>query len=462
MSAPRSNIHSRRTFLKNGGRVAAASALAGTMIPPVHAGEDNTIRLALIGAGGRGTGATGDALNIKNGPIKLVAMADAFEDRVNLSHDKLIRRNLGDRMDVPKERRFVGLDAYRKAMDVLRPGDVAILGTPPGFRWVHFGYAIEKGLNVFMEKPITVDGPTTRTMLAQGEESVKKNLKVGVGLMCRHCKARQALYKRIRDGQIGEILMLRVYRIHPPAGTPFAGPCPKGMNEVEYQIRNFHSFLWASGGLFSDYLIHQIDECSWMKDSWPVQAQGVGGRHYRGEAVDQNFDNYAVEYTYDDGAKLFLQGRYIVGGPRAFASYAHGTKAGALICNGSHSPARCAIMKNQQFPTTRRSLHKNSAWSFPQPEPKPYHLEWDALIRAIREDTPYNEVQRGAMASLVTSMGRMAVHTAETVTRDELLNGDHEFAPGLDKLAFDGPAPLQAGPDGKYPIPMPGLKRREF
>ncbi len=161
--------------------------MAGIAVPHVHAAENNTIQVALIGCGGRGTGAAANALATTSGPIKLVAMADVFDNRLKSSHEQL-KKECGDKVDVPQDRQFVGFDGYQKAMDCLKPGDVVIFATPPAFRWVHFGYAIEKGLNVFMEKPTTVDGPTTRKMLALAEESEKRNLKVGVGLMWRHCQ----------------------------------------------------------------------------------------------------------------------------------------------------------------------------------------------------------------------------------------------------------------------------------
>ena len=187
-------------------------------------------------------------------------------------------------LDVPEDRKFIGFDAYQKAMDCLQPGDIAIFATPPAFRWVHFGYAIEKGLNVFMEKPVTVDGPTTRRMLELAEQSVKKNLKVGVGLMWRHCRARQDCSQRIKDGEIGDVLAMRAYRMHGPIGFFASPPKPDDISDVMYQTRRFHSFLWASGGCYSDFYIHNIDECCWMKGEWPVEAQATGGRHYRGDS----------------------------------------------------------------------------------------------------------------------------------------------------------------------------------
>jgi len=450
------NATCRRDFLKNTGCAVAASALAGVVVPPVHAAENNTIQVALVGCGGRGSGAAGDALGTNHkGPIKLVALADVFENRLDSSHRNL-QRQFGDRVDAPKERQFLGFDAYRKAMDCLNPGDVVILGTPPAFRWVHFGYAIQKGLNVFMEKPTTVDGPTTKKMLALAEESVKKNLKVGVGLMVRHCRARRALHERIQGGEIGEIVALRASRMV-QAYLGFYGPKPKEQSELLYQTRLFHGFLWASGGLFSDLYIHQIDECCWMKDAWPIYAQANGGRDYRGDCVDQNFDNYSVEYVFADNARLYLYGRCINGCHTEMTGQAFGTKGLAVIDDGGHHPGRCRIYRGRAM--TKDKL----AWAFPQPEPSPYACEWEDLIDAIRHDTPYNEAKRGAEASLVTSMGRMAAHTGQVVTFEQMLNCPHEFAPDLDKLTMDSSAPLVAGPDGRYPVPQPGIvTQREY
>ena len=442
---------SRRDFLKTTGQVAAASALAGVAIPSVHAGEDNTIRVALIGCGGRGTGAAANALGVKDAPLKVVALADVFKDRLDGCYDALVGEFAG-RVEVPEDRKFVGFDGYKKAMDCLKPGDLAIMATPPAFRWVQFAYAIERGLHSFMEKPVTVDGPSTRKMLALGEQAAAKNLKVGVGLMCRHCDARGELHKRIQDGELGEIVLLRAYRQSAPAGWALVDPKPEGISELMYQIKRFHGFLWASGGCYSDFLIHNIDECCWMKDQWPTKASGTGARTYRENYIDQNFDTYSVEYSFDDGARMLLEGRNIVGCKPEFASYVHGTKGSAVISESGHTPARCRIFKGQKM------IKKEVVWAYPQPEANPYQLEWDHLVAAIRQDKPYNEVKRGAEASLVTSMGRMAAHTGQVVTFDEMLNCPHEFAPGVDQLTLDGPAPLQVDPKtGHYPWPQPGI-----
>jgi predicted dehydrogenase len=447
---------SRRQILQTSGRIVAASALAGVAVPAVHAGEDNTIRLALVGCGGRGTGAAGNALKAQHGPARLVAMADVFPTKLEASHQRL-REDFGDNVDVPAGRRFVGFDAYKQAMDCLRPGDVAIFATPPAFRWVHFGYAIAKGLNVFMEKPTTVDGPSTRKMLKLAEDSEKRNLKVGVGLMCRHCDARKELFERIKNGEVGDLLLLQAYRMHGPVAFFASKPKPPDISELLYQVQRFHSFLWASGGAYSDFYVHNIDECCWMKDAWPVRAQASGGRHYRGDYIDQNFDVYSVEYTFADGSKLQLEGRCIPGCHQQFASYAHGTRGSAVISTSGHTPAKSRIYKGHNF------SKDHVAWKYGPEERNPYQTEWDDLLEAIRKDRPYNEARRGAEASLVTAMGRMAAHTGQVVTYDQALNYEHELAPDVDRLTNDSPAPLQPGPDGKYPVPRPGAEtKREY
>lgn len=458
MKPQASSTASRREFMKNTGRIAAASALAGVVIPHVHAGEDNTIQVALIGCGGRGTGAASDAMSVKQGPVKLVALADVFESRVEDSHNNL-KKEFADAVDVPKDRRFVGFDAYQKAMDCLKPGDIAIFATPLTFRWVDFTYAIQKGLNVFMEKPVTADGPTSRRMLKLADEAVAKNLKVGVGLMSRHSRAMQQLAKRIHDGEIGELRMMRAYREHGPVGSFASTPKPAGENEVLWQIRRFHSFLWASGGGFSDYNIHLIDGCCWMKNAWPVQAKAVGGRHFRGDSIDQNFDNYSVEYTFADEAKLFFVGRYISGCQDEYASYAHGDKGMAVISKSGDCGAPSRIYRGQSRKRSEMIWESKS----PKGEDNPYQNEWNDLIDAIRNDKPYNEVKRGVEASVVTSMGRMAAHTGRVISYDDMLNCEHEFAPDADKMSLDGPAPVIPGPDGKYPVPQPGIvTKREY
>ena len=455
----RSNEHAestRRDFLQRTG-IAVTAAAVSASAQRVHAGHSDTIQLALVGCGGRGTGAIEDAFSFQGVPTQLVAMADVFENTLTRSHKQLASK-YEKRVDVPDDRRFIGFDGYRHAMDCLRPGDVVLLTTPPAFRWVHFQYALEKGLNVFMEKPVTVDGPTSRRMLAQAKEADAKNIKVAVGLMCRHCEARQQLHDRIADGEIGDPFLLRAYRMQGSAPRAFSTHTPKGFTELLWQVKQFHSVLWASGGVFSDYLIHNIDECCWMKNDWPVQAMGMGGRHYRGDNVDQNFDTYSIEYTFGDGTKLLVDGRAMPGCHDEFASYIHGTKGSAVISTASHTPARCRIYKSQ------RINHKpDLVWAAKQPEPNPYRLEWAHFLEAILQDRPFNELERGVQASLVTAMGRMAAHTGRIITYQEMLECDHEFAPDVDQLTLTSAAPLVANSQGKYPVPMPGITtNREY
>lgn len=461
MNVPELGGFSRRELLKSSGAFAAGTALAGLILPHVHAAENSeseTIQIALIGAGGRGSGAAANALANKAGPTKLVAIADVFADKLKSSHANL-SQEFASQVDVPPERQFIGFDGYKKAMACLRPGDIAIFATPPAFRWVHFGHAIELGLNVFMEKPVAVDGPSARKMLALAEESEKKGMKVGVGLMCRHCRSRGELFDRIKNGEIGDILLMRAYRQAGRTAKEFTPRKPAGesMSDLFYQIKNFHSFIWLSGGCYSDFLIHNIDECCWMKDAWPISAQSSGGRHYRGEFIDQNFDNYVTEFTFADGTKFLLEGRSMDGCHSQFASFAHGSKAACTISTAGHAPSRCRIFKAQNM--SRSEI----AWRCPQNEPDPYQLEWDDLVTAIRENLPYNEAKRGTEASLVTAMGRMAAHTGQVITYEDMLACEHELGPDIDQLAMDSNSPLMPDADGKYPVPEPGIKvNREF
>ena len=279
---------SRRDFLSNSGKLATSGALAGVALPMVHGQSSDVTKLALVGCGGRGTGAASNALSVSaaNGPTKLVAMADVFQSKLDRSYNGLVNKHK-EQVDVPEDRRFIGFDSYQNAMDALDPGDVVIFTSPCAFRWVHFQYAIKRGLNVFMEKPVTPDGFSSRKMLELNEEAKKLNLKVGVGLMCRHSQARRELKARIEDGELGDILSMRAYRMQGPIASCFSEKKPADESELMYQIRRFHSFLWLSGGSFSDFFIHNIDECCWMKGMWPVRCHAQGGRHYRGNNIDQ-------------------------------------------------------------------------------------------------------------------------------------------------------------------------------
>jgi predicted dehydrogenase len=459
MSETSNNSTSRRDFLKNTGRIAAASALATGISSTLYAAGNDTIQVALVGCGGRGTGAAANALSVQGrGPIKLIAMADVFQHRLDSSYQNL-KKGYADKFDVPKDRQFIGFDAYKRAMDCLRPGDVVIFATPPAFRWVHFTYAIEKGLNVFMEKPVTVDGPTTKRMIELAKKADAKNLKVGVGLMSRHSRALQELANRVADGEIGDIVLMRGYRMHGPVGFFSSLPKPAGVTDLQYQVQRFHSFIWASGGCYSDFYIHVIDHLCWMKGSWPVKAQALGGRHYKESPegipyVDQNFDTYSIEYTFADGGKFYFDGRTMSGCQQIYSSALHGTKGAAIASNSGDCGLPSAIFKSQSLADADRVWRSR----VPMRERNPYQNEWDDLIDAIQQDKPYNEAERGAIGSMVTSMGRMAAHTGVEITYDQILNCPHEMAPGLDKLKdWNSPAPLQPDANGRYPVPQPGI-----
>jgi len=454
MDKKQSSGRSRRDFLQNTGRVAAVSALASVAAPSVHAGEDNTLQVALVGCGGRGTGAVVNALKVKQGPVKLVAMADVFENRLQTSLNSLKNNeSFSDQVDVPQERQFIGFDAYKNALDCLKPGDVAIFTTPLVFRWVHFEYAIKKGLNVFMEKPVTADGPTSRRMLDLAALSKEKNLKVGVGLMSRHQRSLQQLAQRVHDGEIGDIIAMRAYRMTGPVGSAFSTRWPGNPSELLWQIQRFHSFIWASGGSFSDFMIHVIDHCCWMKNAWPVKAQALGGRHYRGESVDQNFDSYSVEYTFEDGAKLIADGRCVAGCEPIYKSYAHGTKGSAIVSKAGDCGSPSSIFAGQS-PESSKKIWESTT---PPSESNPYDNEWNALVNAIRHDQPYNEVERGVMASVATSLGRFAAHSGQEITFDAVLNSEDEYAPDVAQWTMDSAPPVKSDGNGNYPIPLPGL-----
>jgi predicted dehydrogenase len=263
---------------------------------------------------------------------------------------------------------------------------------------------------------------------------------------------RGELFDRIQQGEIGDIILGRAYRLQGPVGTCFTLPRDPNTDKSEllWQIKNFHSFLWASGGAFSDFNIHNIDEICWMKNDFPIEAKATGGRSDRGDHIDQNFDHYSVEYTFRDGSKFWLEGRNAMKTHNEFASYVHGSKGMAVISTAGHFPSKAMTFKGQN------KNPKEIIWRGPKQEPNPYDMEWQDLVDAIVNDKPYNEVERGAKASLVTVMGRMSAHTGQLVTYDQVVNHDHEFAPNVDKLTLDGPAPLIADANGKYPIPFAG------
>lgn len=464
-----STAASRRVFLGAAGAAIASSAVAAAdegqgstaeatpAVAPggVHVAGSDEIHAALVGCGGRGGSAIIDAFDARGGRVKLTAMADVFPERI-ASVKRSLDEQFKDRMDVPDDRTFIGFDAYQRAIDSLPAGGIVLLTTPPAFRAAHFKYAIEKGVHVFMEKPVSVDGPSTKRIIELAGQADAKRLKVAVGLMCRHCDRRQELLERLRAGEAGDLIAFRGYRSHTPPHDLDLAPGPEGMSELMWQIKRFHNFLWASGGVFSDYCIHHIDEVCMMKGAWPVTADAVGGRHYKGKITDQNFDVYSIEYTFEDGAKFFYENRLMHNCRQHFGVYGQGSKGAFTISASGHSPAKPTIYKSQQI------AKDNILWTAEQPEPNPYRREWDHFIEAIVADEPYNEAVRGAEASLVTAMGRFSAHVGRPVTFQEMLDCPEDLTAGVEHLTMESPAPIVADEEGRYPVPNPGKYKFEL
>ena len=465
MKAASRSSPSRRDFIRNTGSLAAASALAGVVIPSVHAAENNTIQLALIGCGGRGAGAVANAMSAGGlvlddesgrqaspgeraaAGVKLVAMADIRQDRLDEKH-ALLSKTLGDRVDAPTERRFLGFDAYRHAIDCLRPGDVALLTTFSSFRAQHFEYAVQKGVHVFMEKTFGPDPASLHRLLKAGELAEQKGLKVACGLMARHSSSRQSIIQKIREGALGDVLNIRAYRMDPGY---FLQPFPKDQNELLWQLSpgRPYQFMWSSGGIFIELMIHQMDECFWIKDALPVSAHGVGGRFAGSADASQNLDSYSVEFTFADGSKAMITGRYIPNCRNEFATYIHGTKCAGKFSGDVHRP-ECVIYKDQ------RIEGGEIAWRPEKERVNPWQAEWDVLLDAIRNNKPHNELRRAVHSNLGAIMGRSAVHMGRIVTWDEMMASRFAFYPESDQLSASSPAPVQADEQGRYPAPVPG------
>jgi predicted dehydrogenase len=413
----------------------AGTALAAGLGARSYAGENNTIKVALVGCGGRGSGAAVNALSTK-GPTKLWAMADVFENRLEGSFRNLSKR-FGKKVEVPPERRFLGMDAYKKATDCLGQGDVVLLTTPPGFRPIHLEYAVAKGCHVFMEKSFAVDAPGIRRVLKAGEEATKKKLKIAGGLMSRHYKPLEEAVRQIHDGMIGKVITAWAYREHGPVG--FARK-PAGRSELAHQIRNYSCFTWLNGSFLLDWLIHNIDVCCWVKDAWPVSAQGQGGRQVRTHP-DQLFDHYAVEYTFPDGTRLFAQGRHMAGCWGFFGDVIHGAKGSAVLGEGIPKPR---IYKgHQQTP-------ENIIWKPKARGHSPHQREITLLFDAIRQDKP------SAKAAMAGILGRMAAESGKKITWEQALASNVELAPGLDNYTMESKAPVMPDAQGRYPVAMPG------
>ncbi len=442
-----SDSKSRRDFLKISGQLVGASALTGVAAAHGPAAADNsTIKLALVGCGGRGTGAVGNAIATTGGDVQLVAMADLFDHRLKGSLKQLTKR-FPKNVDVAPDRQFVGFDAYKKAIDLLGPRDVVLLTTHAAFRPLMFEYAVSKGVNVFAEKSFAVDAPAVRRWLKAAEESERKNLKVGVGFMWRHSKARQEAVARIHDGAIGDVHTLRIYRMHGPVYCPRK---PGDQNELTFQIQHPNSFTWLSSGFFIDWHCHNIDVACWVKGAWPVSAHGLGSRCY--PRAGNQFDHYAVEYTFADGAKLFANSRHMPGCYSTYSDYAHGSKGSAIIMTNLSAP-KPRIYKSQNM------VPAEMTWEYGKRDPNPYVVEWQVLLDAIRQNKSHNEARRAGQAEVAALMGRIATHSGKLVTWDQVMKSNFQFVEDIDHMTLDTEAPIKEGPDGLYPCPQPGVTK---
>ncbi len=440
-----SSLTTRRTFLKTSGKVMAAATLAGAIARPGYTAEDNTIKIALIGCGGRGTGAAAQALSTK-GPTKLVAMADVFPQRLQSSLNA-IKQQHATQVDVPPDRQFIGFDAFKKAVDSLEKGDIALFATPPAFRPRHVEYAVEKGVHVFMEKSFAVDPPGIRRIFRAGEVAKQKNLKVASGLMSRHYRPLEEIMDQIHNGAIGDVISSYAYRMHGPVGL---NPRQPGMPELAYQISNYSCFTWLNGSFLEDWLIHNIDVACWLKNDWPVSVQGMGGRQVRTDP-DQLFDHYSAEYTFPDGTRMMAEGRHISNCFDFWGVVAHGATGCAVMGEGIPKPM---LYKGHQRTTA------NITWRYKGPEWDHYQYEHDLLFDAIRNDKPYNEVERSAKSCFAAIMGRMACESGKLINWDEAIKADIALAPDLDNVAsLEDKAPVEPDANGHYPIAMPGTTK---
>ena len=425
----------RRHFLKTTSGVVGGALIANLAAEKsAHAAGNDQLKVALIGCGGRGSGAANQALST-NANLKLIAMGDAFRDRLDSSLDNLKAQHK-DKVDVSEDHKFVGMDAYKQAIAL---ADVVILATPPGFRPFHFEEAVKQGKHVFMEKPVAVDGPGVRRVLAAAEEAKKKNLKVGVGLQRHHQPGYIETIKRLHGGEIGDIVAMRCYWND---GGVWVRPRQAGQTEMEYQMRNWYYFAWLSGDHICEQHIHNLDVINWVKDSYPVRCHGMGGRQVRtGKEYGEIYDHHAVEYEYADGSRLASQCRHIRGCWSSVSEAVVGTKGSCDV--NSH---------------IIRGPKGENVWRFRREGPHdPYQQEHDDLFAAIRNDTPYNEAFNGAKSSLTSVMGRMATYSGQVVEWEKALNSEINLAP--DKFTWDAMPKSLPDKDGWYRIPTPGVSQ---
>jgi len=421
----------RRQFITT---TTAAAATASAATHAFAAPADGEIKIALVGCGGRGTGAASQNLKVHKG-IKLVAMADIVRDRLDKSL-QILKGQYRDQVDVSMANRFIGFDAYKQAIAL---ADLVLIATPQGFHPYHLAEAVAQGKHIFVEKPLAVDAPGVRRVLAAAEEAKKKNLKIGVGLQRHHQPAYQETVKRLHDGAVGEITSMTCYWL----GDSRAGVkrLPEE-TELQYQLRNWYYFTWISGDFIVDQHIHNIDIINWIKGGHPVRAQGMGGRQVRNDKTlhGQIFDHHFVEFEYVDGSKLSSECRQGQPGTHQKVSeHVVGTKGRADL--------------NVQGKLFR--ITGPNAWELRLKQGEDGHqLEHFPLIEAIRNDAAFNELEIAAMSTMTAIMGRMATYSGKLIEWDDAINSKVQLMP--EKVTWDMPPPVVADAEGNYPVAVPG------
>jgi predicted dehydrogenase len=439
-------MSSRREFLQSTAMSAGVAALSSLPARAFAQGSDE-IKVGLIGCGGRGTGAMGNAFSASS-QLKLVSMGDMFEDAIGSSlktlqkeAEKLFGNEAANKVDVPPDRRFVGFDAYQKVID--SGVDMVIMATPPGFRPMHFEAAVKAGKNCFIEKPVAVDAPGVRQVLAAAKLADEKGLKVGVGLQRRHQTQYLEYIDRIHQGEFGDIHAMRVYwnsnGVWEPRKTR-----EECKTEMEYQLRNWYYYNWLCGDHINEQHIHNLDVGLWMKkDQLPVKANGMGGRQVRvDKRYGEIYDHHACEFFFEDGSVMVSQCRHIKNCWNPVSEHAHCTKG---IVNLDNTPRNCSIQIGSQV--TKYKGQSNL----------PYVDEHVALQKAIRENQKYNEAHRGAMSTMCAILGRMCTYSGKEITWEEALNSKIALRPS--SYTLDGTPPSVPNDKGEYPVAVPGVTK---
>jgi predicted dehydrogenase len=377
----------------------------------------------------------------------LYAAADLDKNRME-SRLQAITKKFPQKVNVSEDRKFIGFDAYKKAVESLRPGDIAMCTTRSYIRPVHVEYAVQKGINVFMEKPFAPDPGGLKRMLAAAELAESKGVKIAAGLQCRHSPARAALIEKINSGVMGELNYIRANRLTNRRWMGSQGDKSNNLLE-QLQFGKTH-LLWVGSGHMVDNLIHQIDECCWLMDSWPVSCHGMGGREVGSDDHGQNADIYSMEFTFPNGKKAFCGFRRAMEGHREFATFVHCNKKAGQFSGNVHK-ATVHIFKDQ------RIEKDNIEWSPTADAYSPWDYEWIDFIHSIRNDLPHNEGKRAVYADYASLMGRAAVHMNQVVTWDEILDSDFQFCDYLDDLTMESEPPVLADENGYFPSPKAGF-----